>query len=899
MSKIAERFWVVLLMSVFAPWFGQRPLLADSDICCPADLSNDSEVAAADLAILLGQWGTGATADLNGDGVVGANDLTMLLSAWGQCPSKCRRTRVLGTVLLPSGLPATGAVVVGDLGGTASTDADGQFEFLTDVPSGVTSIDVTAVATIGGTTYIGDRLDVPVVLNGTTEVAPIVLATAGGCVPEWMPTFDWPGLNGAVRTLVVFDDGTGPALFAGGSFNGVGSFGIGAVAKWDGVAWRSVNFSGSTVGNSTVHALAVFDDGNGPKLYAGGDFTFGNASRIARWEGNYWTGVGTGLPSVVYCLAVFDDGDGTRLYAGGGAGIRKWDGTSWVVPGGGVGSSGGGTPPVYAMAAFDDGGGEALFVAGAFDLAGGLPTLGFARLRAGSWSTVGSGVGGVRALTVHDDGTGPALYAGGYFTSIGGVPMNRIARWDGQAWSAVGSGFDNAVFALASCEIAGGSRLVAGGAFTMASGGLATRIAAWNGSVWAPLASTGASADVLAIAQVPSAGSAGGSLYAGSTGSFPTSDGLAMFVARLDGAGWRQMGSGLNGPVKALAVFNDGSGPALYVGGDFWLAGGQQSQSVAKYKDGRWWPVGRGVYGTVNALTTFDDGTGEKLYLGGDFILAFNASGSAVGGASRIACWNGTNWVGMPGLNGAVFSLATHTDAAGHALIAGGSFTTAGGATANRVARWQNGTWQAFGSGADATVRALFSQQTKAGSVLYAGGDFLSIGGIAASRIAGRVGDQWMPLGDGLNNTVRAICGGGSLAPGSIFVGGSFTASGVVSLSRVARWDGGAWSGLGSGIGSGSVSALRIDDSEPGMNLFVGGSFGQAGGISAAHFASWNGSAWEAYPWLGSFSLATPAAVAAIQSWPNSRSGGSGLILGGSLLTERHMYIVELGCPAK
>lgn len=54
---------------------------------CPGDLNNDGVVSAADLAILLGAWGTAtAAADLNGDGTVAAPDLALLLGAWGDCP---------------------------------------------------------------------------------------------------------------------------------------------------------------------------------------------------------------------------------------------------------------------------------------------------------------------------------------------------------------------------------------------------------------------------------------------------------------------------------------------------------------------------------------------------------------------------------------------------------------------------------------------------------------------------------------------------------------------------------------------------------------------------------------------------------------------------------------------
>jgi hypothetical protein len=49
----------------------------------PADLNGDGVVNAADLAILLGAWGSAGPGDLDGDGVVGSSDLAVLLGAWG------------------------------------------------------------------------------------------------------------------------------------------------------------------------------------------------------------------------------------------------------------------------------------------------------------------------------------------------------------------------------------------------------------------------------------------------------------------------------------------------------------------------------------------------------------------------------------------------------------------------------------------------------------------------------------------------------------------------------------------------------------------------------------------------------------------------------------------------
>ncbi len=57
---------------------------------CPADLTGDDIVDAADLAQLLGAWGPDSgPADLNGDGLVNAADLAQLLGAWGPCPPEC------------------------------------------------------------------------------------------------------------------------------------------------------------------------------------------------------------------------------------------------------------------------------------------------------------------------------------------------------------------------------------------------------------------------------------------------------------------------------------------------------------------------------------------------------------------------------------------------------------------------------------------------------------------------------------------------------------------------------------------------------------------------------------------------------------------------------------------
>ena len=67
--------------------FGNTGLQATiSSASCVGDLDSDSTVGPADLAMLLGAWGSiGGSADLDANGSVDAADLAVLLGAWGAC----------------------------------------------------------------------------------------------------------------------------------------------------------------------------------------------------------------------------------------------------------------------------------------------------------------------------------------------------------------------------------------------------------------------------------------------------------------------------------------------------------------------------------------------------------------------------------------------------------------------------------------------------------------------------------------------------------------------------------------------------------------------------------------------------------------------------------------------
>ena len=63
----------------------------------------------------------------------------------------------------------------------------------------------------------------------------ILLCTATAraqCNPEWAQgLFQWQGLSAGVKALTVFDDGSGPALYAGGWFTVAGGVSADHIAK--------------------------------------------------------------------------------------------------------------------------------------------------------------------------------------------------------------------------------------------------------------------------------------------------------------------------------------------------------------------------------------------------------------------------------------------------------------------------------------------------------------------------------------------------------------------------------------------------------------------------------------------------------------------------------------------
>jgi hypothetical protein len=160
--------------------------------------------------------------------------------------------------------------------------------------------------------------------------------------------------------------------------------------------WSGTTLANVTTGLGTqayVSDLEVFDDGAGPAVYAGGiglSPNFMQPACIARFTGSGWTFVpGSPWPWAT-TLQSHDDGNGPALYAGAMAnsvqGLGRWNGSSWTAFSGNL------APPatglVSAMRSVDhDGPGPekpVLYVGGTFTSIGGVSAANIAR-----WSGCG------------------------------------------------------------------------------------------------------------------------------------------------------------------------------------------------------------------------------------------------------------------------------------------------------------------------------------------------------------------------------------------------------------------------------------------------------------------------------------------------------------------------------
>ncbi len=731
------------------------------------------------------------------------------------------------------------------------------------------------------------------------------------CESRWLQGDAIPGVDGRVNAMTVIDtDGSGPSLpelFIGGVFNVAGGVLASNIVRWDGSSWRSLG-AGTNLG---VKALVPFDpDGPGgvpPALVAAGDFTAADgvaALRVAMWDGSSWSTLGAGINGSVEALAVYDpDGPGPAapdLIAAGlftqagtraASNIARWDGEQWSPLGTGMSSA------ALALAVFQPDGALSprLIAGGSFTSAGGLAASRIAAWDGVSWSALGGGVGGtVLALeSFKASNASPRLIVGGQFASVAGgaVSARNVASWDGQAWAAMGAGFQASVEAFKVADLDGSgpnpAELFAAGNFLSSGATTARYSARWDGSAWRPLGA-GMASSVLALEFIDTDPNSpgGGVLVAG--GEFKAADGTPMrSMSAWDGTRWSPFGAGTNAQITTLAAFDpDAAGPEpvqLVVGGDFTTIGETTASRLAIGNGLTWRPMGSGVNGNVRATTTWDpDGPGPAdavLVIGGEFSQAGGAP------APDIATWNGSSYATIPGDGfnySGVFALTTYDfDGPGPEparLVAAGGFELFPPGESDYVrhlAYWRDGNWKPIGTGSMTEYPLCMTVFDFDGDgpeipALVIGGSFVDIDVNPHLHIAAWRQSQWQSLGAGLGTTASQVVlavapfdpDGSGPAPQRLVAGGTFRFGGDGSpLNYIAQWDGAAWRPVGGGA-DGFVSRLlpySLAPSDP-SRLLALGPFASVGGVAAPSIASWDGVSWST---LGA-GIGTTAGSAAI-----------------------------------
>jgi predicted small secreted protein len=622
---------------------------------------------------------------------------------------------------------------------------------LPDIPNSNTwrtSGTVHTIVSKGDVTYIGGSF---------SYVGPDT--GAGVSISEATGRLSLPSLRVNYSINAVVPDGSG-GWYIGGMFTRVGSVKRNRIAHI--LSDNSLDTSWNPNANDEVFALAV----SGGTVYVGGQFTsIGGQMRnhvaaldavtgkVTSWNPN--------ADKIVHALAV----SGGTVYAGGlfasiGGQSRKRIAALNAVTGKATSWNPNADKRVDALAVSED----TVYAGGWFTRIGGQTRNYVAALdavtgKATSWNPNANEK--VFALAV-SEGT---VYAGGQFMSIGGQTRHSIAALDavtGEAtsWNPIAN---NWVYALA---VSGGT-VYAGGQFTSIGGQTRHGIAALD-------AATGEATSwnpnpygwVYALAV------SGGTVYAG--GSFSSIGGqwrngiAAIDAVTGEATSWDPNPSFdeyWSPCVYTLAV----SGGTVYAGGQFRSIGGQTRHSIAALdavtgEATSWNPIANNW---VYALAV----SGETVYAGGSFS---SIGGQWRNGIAAIDAVTGeaTSWnpnASFGDRSPCVYTLAVNGDT----VYAGGSFTSIGGQTRNRIAALDAVTGEAtsWNPNSNSIVYALVVD----GDTVYAGGGFSSIGGQARKYIAALdavTGEatSWNPNVKIPESEALAL----AVSGGMVFAGGTF-----------------------------------------------------------------------------------------------------------------------------
>ena len=276
-------------------------------------------------------------------------------------------------------------------------------------------------------------------------------------------------------------------------------------------------------------------------------------------------------------------------------------------------------------------------------------------------------------------------------------------------------------------------------------------------------------------------------------------DVLVFGIAVYDGVIVQPLGSGVDGTVYAMKPY----GEVLVVGGGFTKVfqplaselgaaadGGIVSTGgLASWDGSKWDLVGNSpVLGVVTTMLV----NSSLLYIGG----RFNDEGVSVSSSLPVLLTHVYKPSHFNLLADHRNNLAVYDGTEWHSVCGGGGECGVTGGNVNAISYWNQN--------------------------LYVGGSFISAGGVSASRLAHWNGYQWSAMGT-LDGDVLAIAS----LDDQLFVGGEFQSINSMSMPNIARFRNGMWESVGGGLGGPVYTIVALDSC-----VYVGGSFTSAGGLS-------------------------------------------------------------------
>ncbi len=579
--------------------------------------------------------------------------------------------------------------------------------------------------------------------------------------------------------------------------------------------------------------------------------------------------------------------DGTKIYVGGeftnaGNNIALWDTQvgKWEQLGTGINGI---VTVLYKW-------GDYLVVGGEFTEAGDSKANNIAlwNTKTKLWENIGTGLPGpISAICEYKN----QLYVAGDFVVANGKTVNGICRWTGNEWQNLGKGvYGGNVNAL----IVYKDNLWIGGSFIAADADTAkAKIAVWDGLTWsdAPQISIGYSwqNSVTGFAIVSEKLFVTGNWYWNEIILNTTVKKNIPELLYYDGKTWTD-------PVKTFGAFTSqtqilggiqlisNSTNLIVAFANLEEVDGISAKGIAIWNSttNRWSALGSGISDIGNnkyieALACDED----KVIVGGRFNEAGGQYVNNIGlyniGTQRWEAFSSKALNGLYGRENS-FQSTTKVFSVNNTIIAMGNFIYGSNTRVNGLAEWKNGIWSALGTGIQGGIinRKVSQLQSVAGylstiteykNTLLIGGDFAGIAGVNASCIAEYDKSQCKEFQGGVTGAVSLGSGSANtylsvdcffVDGNDLYIGGTFTEAGGKKVNHIARWDGNQWHELGGGISINStyyvpkVQAIKkLSDGR----IIIAGQFDACGGKAMTGVAIWDGTQWTSTGLSGMLSV--------------------------------------------